>query len=238
MNSLDKKIWLQNILVQNGIKLDDRQRDSLIHFANLLLEKNKFINLISRKDTDFIWENHILHSLAICKYFTITDSPRILDLGTGGGLPGIPLKIALPRIHIDLVDSIRKKVDAVNEFVKELKLINTSAVLSRAENLGKQFYNKYDIVVSRAVAPLLDLVKWVKPLMKTTSNSELVPNLKIETYTIKAPLLIAFKGGQIDNEIQALKLANICASVFVCDITLQGIDVNLLQDKKIVIIQF
>lgn len=238
MNTLDKKIWLQKILAQNGMALESNQLDSLISYSQLLLEKNKVINLISRKDIDFIWENHILHSLAVCKYFTISGSPQILDLGTGGGLPGIPLKIALPQIHLDLVDSIRKKVDAVNEFVKELKFINTSVVYSRAENLGKQFYNRYDFVVSRAVAPLLDLVKWVKPLMKKTSNSELVPNLKSEKYIIKAPLLIAFKGGQIDNEIQTLKLANICASVFVYDISLQGIDVNLLQDKKIVIIQF
>lgn len=238
MKILDKKIWLQNILLQNGLKLENGQLDSLILFVQLLSEKNKFINLISRKDTEFVWENHILHSLALCKYFTINNSPKILDLGTGGGFPGIPLKIALPNIKIDLVDSIRKKVDAVSEFVEALKLDNTSVVCSRAENLGVQFYNKYDIVVSRGVAPLIDLVKWAKPLTKQSGNYEMVSNFKGERNKIKAPLLIAFKGGLIDNEIQALKLANICVSVSVYDISIQGIDINLLQDKKIVIIQF
>ncbi|MDP2208311.1 MAG: 16S rRNA (guanine(527)-N(7))-methyltransferase RsmG [Bacteroidota bacterium] len=238
MENLDKKIWLQNILLQNGLKLENEQLDSLILFVYLLLEKNKFINLISRKDTEFVWENHILHSLAICKYFTIEGSPNILDLGTGGGFPGIPLKIALPKIKIDLLDSIRKKVEAVSEFVEALKLDNASVVCSRTENLGAQFYNKYDIVVSRGVAPLIDLIKWAKPLMNRSSNFELVSNMKNEKYTVKAPIFIAFKGGQIEAEIQSLKLANICASVFVCDISVQGIEINLLQDKKIVLIQF
>lgn len=238
MDAIDKKIWLQNILLKNSLKLESEQLDSLILFAQLLLEKNKFINLISRKDTNFIWENHILHSLALCKYFTINNSLKMLDLGTGGGLPGIPIKIVLPKIHIDLVDSIRKKVDAVKEFVETLKLNNTSVICSRIENLGNQFYNKYDMVVSRAVAPLIDLVKWTKPLMNKSSNFELDLNFKSEKNKLKAPILIAFKGGQIDNEIEVLRLANICASVFVCDISIQGIDVNLLQDKKIVIIQF
>ncbi len=238
MENLDKKIWLQNILLQNGLKLENGQLDSLILFVQLLLEKNKFINLISRKDTEFVWENHILHSLAICKYFAIEGSPNILDLGTGGGFPGIPLKIALPNIKIDLVDSIRKKVDAVSEFVEALKLDNASVVCSRTENLGVQFYNKYDIVVSRGVAPLIDLIKWVKPLMNRSSNFEMVANMNNEKYILKAPLFMAFKGGQIEAEIQTLKLANIYASVFVCDISVQGIEINLLQDKKIVLIQF
>lgn len=238
MKNLDKKIWLQNILLQNGLKLENGQLDILMLFVELLLEKNKSINLISRKDTEFVWENHILHSLSICKYFSIEGSPNILDLGTGGGFPGIPLKIALPKIKIDLVDSIRKKIDAVSEIVEKLKLENTSVVCSRTENLGVTFYNKYDIVVSRGVAPLIDLVKWVKPLMNRSSNFELVSNMKNEKYTLKAPVLMAFKGGHIKPEIDTLKLANICASVFVYDISVQGIELNLLQDKKIVLIQF
>ncbi|MDI6803755.1 MAG: 16S rRNA (guanine(527)-N(7))-methyltransferase RsmG [Bacteroidota bacterium] len=238
MEILDKKIWLKNILLQNGLNLENGQLDSLIHFVQLLLEKNKFVNLISRKDTEFVWENHILHSLSLCKYFTFNNSPKILDLGTGGGFPGIPLKIALPNIKIDLVDSIRKKVEAVSEFVKALKLDNASVVCSRTENLGVQFYNKYDIVVSRGVAPLIDLVKWVKPLMNRSSNFELVSNIKNKKYNAKSPIFIAFKGGQIEAEIQTLKLANVCASVFICDVSMEGIEINLLQDKKIVLIQF
>lgn len=238
MKNFDTKIKFQTILLKNGLKLENEQLDSLLQFIYLLLEKNKFINLISRKDTEFVWENHILHSLAICKYFKIEGSPNILDLGTGGGFPGIPLKIAVPKIKIDLLDSIRKKVEAVSEFVHELKLDNVSVVCNRIENLGVQFYNKYDIVVSRGVAPLIDLVKWVKPLINRSSNFELEFNMKNEKYTLKAPIFIAFKGGQIEAEIQNLKLANICASVFVCDISMQGIEINLLQDKKFVLIQF
>ncbi len=238
MKNLNKKIWLQNILLQNGLKLENRQLDLLINFVELLLEKNKNINLISRKDTEFVWENHVFHSLALCKYFNINNSPKILDLGTGGGFPGIPLKIALPDIKIDLVDSIRKKVAVVSEFVKTLKLSNTSVICSRAENLGSEFYNKYDIVLSRGVAPLIDLVKWVKPLLNRNSNYEIVTNTKKQKDKIKSPILIAYKGGELESEIQSIKLANLCASVLICDMSVSGIEINLLQNKKIVLIQF
>lgn len=132
---------------------------------------NSKINVISRKDIDNLYEHHILHSLGIAEVIRFKPGTQVMDLGTGGGFPGIPLAIMFPDVHFHLVDSIGKKIRVCDEVVKALGLKNVTTEWTRAENIKQ----KYDYVVSRAVMPLKDLVKLVRPLISKEQRNAL-PN--------------------------------------------------------------
>jgi 16S rRNA (guanine527-N7)-methyltransferase len=179
---------LQHICSANGIVLDETQVSLVDRYAKLLLEWNAKINLISRKDGENILSRHILHSLtlrmpAICSYDFA--NKRVADVGTGGGLPGIPLKIVTPSMDVTLIDSIQKKIMVCNEMIASLQLSSVRAVVGRAEELAKQpdHRRKYDAVISRAVAPLDDLIKWCSGLLKPGA------------------VLFSLKGGDLSEEI-------------------------------------
>lgn len=146
---------------------------------------NERINVISRKDLDALHEKHILHSLALAKFMDFPAGCRILDVGTGGGFPGIPLAILYPEIHFTLIDSIGKKIKVVDEIAQSLGLTNVTALNGRAETLSDQ----YHFIVSRAVAAMPKLVEWVRPLLakKPLGN--------------QANGLIVLKGGDLDEEL-------------------------------------
>lgn len=151
---------------------------------------NSKINVISRKDIDALYEKHILHSLAIAAAFDFRDGMQIVDIGTGGGFPGVPLAIFFPEVKFHLVDSIGKKLKIIEAVKEELGLKNITTQHSRAEEIkGK----KFDFAVSRAVAPLKDLLRWSKPLLKN------------ESYEMDGTLLrsglICLKGGDLAQEI-------------------------------------
>jgi 16S rRNA (guanine527-N7)-methyltransferase len=152
----------------------------------LYAEWNEKINVISRKDIENIWIHHILHSLAIAHFIKFKPDTEILDIGTGGGFPGIPLAIFFPECKFTLADSIGKKIKVVNEVALAVGLQNVKAIHSRAEAIDQQF----DFIVSRATAPLNDLVYWSKGKIKKQSN-----------HTLKNGL-IALKGGDINEEIK------------------------------------
>lgn len=224
--SISKNIWLRKILLANNFKVDDTQIDLLSKYVNLLIEKNISVNLVSRKDIDNIWENHIIHSISILFNFSFQKNSTILDLGSGGGLPGIPLKILRPDLHLTLVDSIKKKVCAIDDFIQNLGLTQTYTGWSRAEDLEKEHLNHYDIVVSRAVAPLKDLIKWSYPLVKKSGTTSL------------SSTLIALKGGDLESEIKQAELYGKYKEIIVNDLVIKGIDSTLLQDKKVVVVRF
>lgn len=150
---------------------------------------NQKINVISRKDIDNLFPHHVLHSLAIAKVIQFKPGAKVLDLGTGGGFPGIPLAILFPETEFVLIDGIRKKITVVKEVVEALGLKNVQAFQQRAEERkGKSF----DFVVTRAVAVLEKLVPWSMHLIKDTQMHGL-PNG-----------LIALKGGSVKEEVKAL----------------------------------
>ena len=149
---------------------------------------NEKINVISRKDMDNFYVHHVLHSLAIATQFSFPDGYNILDLGSGGGFPGIPLAIFFPTVKFHLVDSINKKLKVVNEISAAIGLSNVSTQHSRAEDIKDM---KFDIVVSRAVASLKDLNYWSKPLLKKRPVNE--PK--------KLNGLISLKGGDLSKEV-------------------------------------
>lgn len=172
----------------------------------LYKEWNSKINVISRKDMDGLYEKHVLHSLAIAATFNFDPGMEILDIGTGGGFPGIPLAIFFPEVKFLLSDSIAKKIKVVDSVVKALELKNVTTQHVRVEEIKNR---KFDFVVSRAVAPLKELWRWSKPLLKRSRESgvqshesETNPELRTKNYELPSSGLICLKGGDLTNEIQ------------------------------------
>jgi 16S rRNA (guanine527-N7)-methyltransferase len=171
----------------------------------LYKEWNSKINVISRKDMDGLYEKHVLHSLAIAATFNFNPGMEILDLGTGGGFPGIPLAIFFPEVKFLLVDSIAKKIKVVDSVVEALELKNVTTQHVRVEEIKNR---KFDFVVSRAVAPLKELWRWSKPLLKRSresgvqsQESETNSELRTKNYELPSSGLICLKGGDLTNEI-------------------------------------
>lgn len=151
---------------------------------------NEKINLISRQDLDNLVERHILHALAIAKCISFKPGTKVLDLGTGGGFPGIPLAIFFPEVEFLLVDGTGKKISVVQDIIQQTGIPNAKALHSRVENLGMP--KKFDFVVSRAVAPLDKLLHWSAPLI-SQKHKNAYPNG-----------LFVLKGGDLSAEIKAL----------------------------------
>lgn len=164
------------------------QLEQLRMLEEVYLDWNTRINVISRKDTDGLYEKHVLHSLSIAALCEFQKGQQVLDLGTGGGFPGIPLAIFFPETEFLLVDSIAKKLKVVDAVAEAIGLKNVKTRHTRAEEIKGQ---KFDTVVSRAVAPLGDLWKWSKPLIR--KNKELSPE--------NVNGLICLKGGDLAQEI-------------------------------------
>ncbi|QJB41887.1 16S rRNA (guanine(527)-N(7))-methyltransferase RsmG [Chitinophaga oryzae] len=164
------------------------QLQQLEALKGLYEEWNGKINVISRKDIDSLYERHVLHSLSIAAIADFQPGTQILDLGTGGGFPGIPLAIFFPEVQFHLVDSIGKKIKVVQGISEALGLKNVTSAHTRAEEIKNR---KFDIVVSRAVAPLADLWRWSKPLLKKSA----VSGKQFEKG------LICLKGGDLAQEI-------------------------------------
>jgi 16S rRNA (guanine527-N7)-methyltransferase len=174
------------VCAANGIVLDQQQMNNITRFHDELVKWNKRVNLISRQDIDNVYERHILHSLAIAKYATIPPKARVIDVGTGGGFPGIPLKILYPELRMLLVDSIGKKIKTAGMLAQHTGLRSIEAKNVRAETLADNpsYRKAFDVVTARAVAPLVQLVSWVELLVK--------PNAR----------LLLLKGGNLREEIQ------------------------------------
>lgn len=147
-----------DIIFRHFPELSEKQKQQFLQLESLYTEHNQRVNVISRKDMDMFYLHHVLHSLALAKAFEFPAGSDVIDIGTGGGFPGIPLAILFPDVEFTLCDSIGKKVAVVADVIEKLGLKNASAVNSRTETLHKHF----DIATARAVAPMLQLWTWMQ----------------------------------------------------------------------------
>lgn len=155
--------------IDSFFDLSSIKKKQLEKFNNLIKEWNQKINLVSRKDIENFEINHIIHSISISKYIDFIDGSDIMDLGTGGGLPGIPLSIIFPSVNFHLVDSKKKKIDIVNSIIQELKLKNVTTSWSNARDLDK----KYDFIISRAVASYPKIIQICTNKIKKRNKNKL-----------------------------------------------------------------
>jgi 16S rRNA (guanine527-N7)-methyltransferase len=167
-------------------KLTEKQIKQFSDLYDLYFDWNSKINVISRKDIENLYEHHVLHSLAIAKVLTFRDNTSIMDVGTGGGFPAIPLAILFPECHFHLVDSIGKKIKVANSISDSIGLNNTTFQHARVEEVK----TKFDFIVSRAVMPLADLVKLTRKNVDIKNQKNALPNG-----------LICLKGGELQHEI-------------------------------------
>lgn len=219
-------ITFRKICQQNGLTLTEEAIEKLAEYIVLLKDWNTKINLISRRDSSDAWFSHILHSVSILFFIDIPNGSRILDLGTGGGLPGIPISIVRPDLKITLLDSIRKKTFALTDIVERLKLQNVQIITGRVEEIANQGSGKrFDSVFSRAVAPLTDLIKWSRPLISSKKGSSTLP------------ALVALKGGDLDDEIETARIKTGIASIDVMSLVFEGSAEIGLEDKKLIMVR-
>ena len=166
--------------------LTPEQERQFAALKTIYIKWNEKINVISRKDMENFYVHHVLHSLSIANKFNFDEGLSVMDLGTGGGFPGIPLSIFFPRVKFHLVDSVNKKLNVVKEVAAAIGIKNITIQQSRAEDIVNA---KFDVVVSRAVAPLKDLLKWSKPLLNKNNRTDSPHGL------------ICLKGGDLTKEI-------------------------------------
>lgn len=169
--------------------LDEEQKQRFAAMKDLYAIWNERINVISRKDMDNFYERHVLHSLAIAKVMRLNVGARVLDIGTGGGFPGIPLAVMFPETQFTLVDSIGKKITVVNEVAAGLKLTNVKGIHERAEKIKDRF----DFIVSRAVTAMPEFMTWVRGKFAEKSH-HMLPNG-----------ILYLKGGDLTEEFSTIR---------------------------------
>ncbi len=178
-----------NLILKYFPEISEKQKEQFQKLEELYTEWNAKINVISRKDMESLYEKHILHSLGIAKIMSFSDGTKVLDVGTGGGFPGIPLAILFPNVQFILIDSIGKKITVVNAVAEGIGLENVTAIHGRAEKLKEKFH----FVVSRAVTQMPEFLKWLKGKFEK------------EQFNPKHNGVLYLKGGDLAEELAGLR---------------------------------
>lgn len=178
-----------DIIIKYFPDLTERQREQFEQLESVYTEWNEKINVISRKDMDALYEKHVLHSLGIAKIMPFAAGTKVLDIGTGGGFPGIPLAILFPEVEFLLVDSIGKKITVVNAVIEALGLKNVRTVHGRAEKIKEKFH----FIVSRAVTQMPEFLRWTKGKFEK------------EQMNAKHNGVLYLKGGDLAEELAGIK---------------------------------
>jgi 16S rRNA (guanine527-N7)-methyltransferase len=204
------------LIFLNFPNLTTEQKEQFSKLKEIYHFWNAQINVISRKDFEFFYEHHVLHSLAIAKVIEFKKGTSILDVGTGGGFPGIPLAILFPNCKFHLVDSIGKKIKVVNEVANALGLKNVQATHQRVENINE----KFDFIVSRAVTAMPEFLKWIKNKFKLENKNSIKNGV------------FYLKGGDLTEEMKSIKQKITYFSI------LDFFHTEYFETKKVVYIEF
>jgi 16S rRNA (guanine527-N7)-methyltransferase len=219
---------VRRICADNGLTLSDAQVEALRAYGELLGAWNRKVNLISRRDEHALWFSHILHSLAPWFYVRLPPDVGVLDLGSGGGLPGIPLAILRNDLRVVLLDSIKKKTLALEQIVQELGLANASVRTARAEDPSFRKSFRCDVVIARAVAPLDTLIRWSRHLLVGGGSG--TPGL------VAPGTLLAMKGGELEGEIQRARVKAGAFGLEVIDLSFRESHQFALEGKKLLVV--
>lgn len=192
-------------------EISDLQLSQLENYKNILLDWNTKVNLISRKDQDNFEEHHLLHSLAITKFYKFIPHQKVVDIGTGGGLPGIPIAIMFPQTDFILIDSRKNKIIALQEIVYSLQLTNVTVINERVENITIPF----NLAIGRAVGNMRTLINWIMPNIRPLQSE---------------PFLIYLKGDDVFDEISSLNYKYTIKSIK------EILDLPYYQDKYLVML--
>jgi 16S rRNA (guanine527-N7)-methyltransferase len=233
-----EELWLYSLCKNNGIYITDIQIRLLSQYKTHLLDWNKKINLISRKNEENLWKGHIALSLTLLFKIEFHTELKILDLGTGGGFPGIPLAIMLPETSFLLLDSTKKKIIAVQSMVESLSLPNIKTIWGRAEELqrNQKFHQSFDIIVARSVSSLPNLLEWGLPFLKPSSKfNNSIKVQSSERSIIQNPSIITFKGGEIEAEETTAKKKFPTVKLDTIPLIFHGSEEFENHDKKLVI---
>lgn len=211
-----------SICSANGLVLSREQMAQFERYADDLAYWNERVNLISRRDIEHVWLRHLLHSSSLAFTGLLPKSGRVLDIGTGGGLPGIPLKIINPKFDITLLDSIAKKVNTASMMASHITPHGIRAVRQRAEELPNdpKLRGPYDLVVSRATAPLVDLIGWSRPVLKPGGY------------------ILTLKGGDLSDEIGQAARKHPDAIITEQPLRVLGVSWFEQEEKKVVKVTF
>ena len=235
---METSIWFRSICQKNRYDISDAQLELLQKYVSHLLEWNKRINLISRRDEEHVWTRHVLGSIALLFQFEFLPRARLIDIGTGGGLPGIPLGILSDNLDITLVDSIQKKIRAVTEIISSQKFGRIKTVCGRIEELNnaRPLHQAFDYVIARGVGSISDIMKWSFPLLKppaaSPSGQALPPGRQLDRGSV-----ILLKGGDLTGELEQARLRHRPREIGSYPVIIDGIDPSELFEKKIVIIR-
>lgn len=213
---------LKQFFWENNLNPDNNHLERLAHYSSLIVDKNQVINLVSRKDISKVVENHVFISAFLAEFLP-DKILKFIDIGTGGGLPGIPIGIVRPALRGVLVDSTAKKIDSVKEFISKLKLSNLTAETSRVESdeFKHKHADSFDLVVSRATVPLIILIRYALPLIKQKAY------------------LLSMKGGDLSDEFKEAELkykAHINKST-VFDLSYKPSNARNEKGKKVILLE-
>ncbi|MCL4539601.1 MAG: 16S rRNA (guanine(527)-N(7))-methyltransferase RsmG [Bacteroidetes bacterium] len=224
--------WFVSVCSRNGLPVSEDQAAKLEAYRFLLVDRNSRINLISRKDEENFYPKHVMNCVSFLFKTSLKRGASILDLGTGGGLPGIPIKILSPDVDMCLLDSIAKKTAAVLSISNELNLAKVEVVTGRAEELAKthEFEGKFDYVISRAAGKLDELAKWSRGFLKGEEPhiGDMIP----------VGTLIVLKGGDLVEELKHARNLKFVKSITVDEISFEGMDELDNKEKKLVLVNY
>lgn len=191
-------------LEELGIILTEEQANQFIQYYELLVEKNKVMNLTAITEFDEVVEKHFLDSLSIVKVMDMSKVSKVMDIGSGAGFPGMPLKIAFPHLKVTMVDSVNKKVNFINECIGEIGLHNVEAIHGRVEDLGHdmRYRETADLVVSRAVAALVSLAEYCLPFVKVSGDFVSYKSVKVDEELAEGKKAITVLGGKVKKNVR------------------------------------